>query len=66
MDLKSGIALVILIATWLASILGIVAFNIAIGLSVWTWLIATSWYTVQFCSKSDQDSRKTIFEGDIV
>ncbi|MHA1908444.1 MAG: hypothetical protein ACW98Y_14180 [Candidatus Thorarchaeota archaeon] len=66
MDLKIGTAVVLFAALWLIAIFGLVGFNIAIGLSAWTWMSVTAWYTLRCRDSSEYETNPSLFEGDMV
>ena len=61
MDLKIKIIIVLLLGLWFATIFESVMFNIAIGLSAWTWLGITAWYSLRIKDSSEQESVQWMF-----
>ncbi len=66
MDWKIGTAVVLFMALWIVAIFGLVGVNIAIGLSAWTWLSISAWYTLRFNDSTECETIPTLFEGDMV
>ena len=61
MDLKIGIIVVLLLGLWFVTIFGSVMFNIAIGLSAWTWLGITAWYSLRMKDSSEPETIQWMF-----